>query len=68
MILSTKQETYAKDIYFHFNNMQLTAVLKENCNEGISRLDMCFYIISKIGVPQNKKRKDREPDYFLFCF
>jgi len=27
-----------------------------------------FYIISKIGVPQSKKRKDREPDYFLFRF
>lgn len=27
-----------------------------------------FYIISKIHLPQSEKRKDRELDYFLFCF
>lgn len=42
MILSTKQETWAKEICFHFNRMQLTAVLKENCDEEISRWDMGF--------------------------
>lgn len=42
MILSTKQETYGKEIYFHFSMTQLTVVLKENCNEGISKLDMYF--------------------------
>lgn len=42
MILSTKQETCAKEIYFHFNRIQLTAILKENCDEGISKLDMGF--------------------------
>lgn len=68
MILRTKPETYGKEISFHFSMIQLTAVLKENFDEGISRLDMCFLYNIKIGVPQSKKRKDREPDYFLFCF
>lgn len=42
MMLSTKQETCAKEIYFHFNWAQVTALLKEKGGEGISRLDMGF--------------------------
>lgn len=42
MMLSTKQETCAKEICFHFNWMQLTPLVKENCDEGISRLAMEF--------------------------
>lgn len=67
MILSTNPETYGKEICFHFSTIQLTVVLKKNFDEGNSRLDMCFSYNIKIGVPQSKKRKDREPNNFLFC-